>query len=312
MKSQEVYNLMDNAVNLLSPVSKNIKLDELLSVYSGTTVDNYTLTFSIGIKELYEDPDKEWSTAEAMIPIVGLFHEVCGHGGQIKYEFDKDTALSKVLALNYYACKSSVKYYGFDKNGLPTDQYYHQSHEIAAQYMGIKTAYKFLKQYFSPDEASDMLIEYVNYRMNNNSEFIHTKKNYKHIDEVLSDFDREFQNQAKRHREYDLDNPCHDCISTCSNDHNYVCKLISKVSRCQDGMKQDWMMSAIYIAERDGNYYIRGRPVFKNTDLSVEKAFELGIPPVKPKPKKQDLQLAELYEFSDILKSGEDLYNMPK
>lgn len=312
MKARKITDLLEKAKNSLSPVSKNVELNESMSIYEGSTSENYTLSFRIGVKELVDDLDKEWSTAEAMIPIVGLFHEVCGHGGQIIREFDDDKSLSKVLALNYYACKGSVKYYGFDKNGLPTDQYYHQSHEIAAQYMGIKTAYKFLKQYFSPDEASDMLIEYVNYRMNNNSEFIHTKKNYKHIDEVLSDFDREFQNQAKRHREYDLDNPCHDCISTCSNDHDYVCKLISKVSRCQDGMKQDWMMSAIYIAERDGNYYIRGRPVFKNTDLSVEKAFELGIPPVKPKPKKQDLQLAELYEFSDILKSGEDLYNMPK
>lgn len=312
MTSQEIVSLLNQAKKALTPVSRNIKLNKLLSVYSGTMNDNYVLSFDIGTKELYEDSDKEWNTAEAMVPIVGLFHEVCGHGGQIIRELDDDKPLSKVLALNYYACKSSVKYYGFDKNGLPTEQYYHQPHEIAAQYMGIKTAYKFLKRYFSPDEASDMLIEYVNYRIEHDSEFIHTKKDYKHIDEVLSDFDREFQNQVKRHREYDLDNPCHDCISTYSNDRNYGCKLISKVSKCQDGMKQDWMMSTIYIAERDSNYCIRGRPVFKNMDLSVEKAFEFGTPPVKPKPKKQNLRLIELDEFSDILELDEDLYNMLK
>lgn len=66
--------------------------------------------FFIGTAELRENRDAEFELGVAMVPVVGAFHEICGHGGQMLREFHKDTPLSRVLAANYCACKGSPYY----------------------------------------------------------------------------------------------------------------------------------------------------------------------------------------------------------
>lgn len=110
---------------------------------SRVAFDDYTrLKFSVGTKAFVENLDTKIDATAAVVSVVDVvdvFHECCGHGGQIMTEFRKDTPLSQVLALNYYGCKASGSYYGFryvkSVNGLeviPTQQYYQQPHEIAA------------------------------------------------------------------------------------------------------------------------------------------------------------------------------------
>ena len=124
-----------------------IGLDATMTMYSSKIQhDAYSTTYFVGTKELFED-GVEFELGRAMIPVVGLFHEVCGHGGQIRNEFEKSTPLSQVLALNYYACRSSVYYYDNGDTNF-SEQYRWQPNEIAAQYMGIKSARTYLSSVY--------------------------------------------------------------------------------------------------------------------------------------------------------------------
>lgn len=302
MKSEEIFYLIRKAMHMFDRKS-NIILRSDMSIAQAETQDDYIIAHNIGVKELVEQSDEDWSIEQAMIPIVGLFHEVCGHGGQIKHEFYKDSELSKVLALNHYACKCSDNYYGI-VNGCPTRQYYSQPKEIAAQYIGVKCAYKFLSQEYSEAKANDILCRYVNYRIGNNSECIAAGKHYEFIDDVLSDFDREFRKQVYAHRKYGLDNN-YDELVRYSELNGLGSKLKIRVALCQDGMKQDWMMASIYLDEYDKNDRIKTKPALKNINMSVSEAFNYIVPPVKPKPKHKDMKLDELYAFEDVLKTSD-------
>lgn len=301
MTSDEIFYLLTSAKQQLVIFDSHIMIDKNSSVSNTVTDDSpYSISFNICMKEFSDDLNKDWPVEQAMVPIVGLFHEVCGHGGQIKREFSKNSELSKVLALNHYACKASNSYYGI-VNGDVTRQYYSQPKEIAAQYMGIKCAYKFLSQEYSEAEANDMLCKYVNYRMKNDSECIATGKRYTNIDDVLSDFDKEFKKQIYAHRKYTL-NDNYDMLALYSKSRDLGSKLKIRVASCQNGMKQDWMMASIYLDETDKNDRIKTKPVFKNINMSVSEAFGYIVPPVKPKPKPKDMKLDELYAFEDVLK----------
>lgn len=303
MTGDEIFYLLTSAKQQLTIFDSHIIIDKNSSVSNIATDDSpYNISFNICMKEFADDLNKDWPVEQAMIPIVGLFHEVCGHGGQIKREFGKDTELSKVLALNHYACKCSNNYYGI-VDGDVTRQYYSQPKEIAAQYMGIKCAYKFLSQEYSESEANDMLCKYVNYRMVNDSECIATGKQYESVDDVLFDFDKEFKKQVYAHRKYAL-NDNYDMLALYLKSRDLGSKLKVRVASCQDGMKQDWMMASVYLAETDKNDRIKAKPVFKNINMSVSEAFGYIIPPVKPKPKPKDMRLDELYDFDDILKES--------
>lgn len=304
MTSEKIQHLMNSAIYQLKAFDPCLHLNDERSIFEFVTTDNaYFVIFDIGSKELSDYPQKDWPVEQAMVPIVGLFHEVCGHGGQLKHEFNKDTELSKVLALNHYACNASDNYYGI-VDGNVTRQYYSQPKEIAAQYMGIKCAYRFLSQEYSEAEANDMLCKYVNYRMKNDSECIATGKYYTSVDDVLFDFDKEFKKQVYAHRKYGLDNN-YDMLAVYSNSRDLGSKLKIRVVSCQNGMKQDWMMTSIYLDEYDKNDRIKTKSALKNINMPVSEAFGYTIPPVKPKPKPKDMRLdltASLLIFPTVLR----------
>lgn len=128
----------------------------------GETRDNmYEQVCYIGVKELEEAGDAEVSDKTVARAFLTLMHEVCGHSWQVNKEFKKDVPLSTVLALNHHACRHSDKYYGFLPDGSPTDVYYMQPHEIAAQYMGIKCAYFFLYGFWEDRERAQEAIKSV-------------------------------------------------------------------------------------------------------------------------------------------------------
>lgn len=91
----------------------------------------------------------------------------------------KDTPFSKVLLLSDLACKNSSEYYGvisLDDDPLP--QYFEHPHEMAAQYMGLKMAQKFLSVVYGEEKADRMLCEYVNLRIEGNTEYIPAPDDY--------------------------------------------------------------------------------------------------------------------------------------
>ena len=81
MTGREIRELLDAAADRFPQFAERIHFDPGRTVNDSSTnwVDG-RVDFNIGIKELVECPDREYSTAEAMVPIVGFFHEVCGHG----------------------------------------------------------------------------------------------------------------------------------------------------------------------------------------------------------------------------------------
>lgn len=95
-------------------VPDKINFSKKIHIMNGKTDDDfYGVTYHVGIKDFSENPTGKFSRAQVAGAVIALFHEVCGHGGQIYGEFNKsDSDLSKVLALNYYACKGSSYYHG--------------------------------------------------------------------------------------------------------------------------------------------------------------------------------------------------------
>lgn len=260
--------------------------------------------FAVGTFELWEN--SALSLGEAMVPIVGLFHEVSGHGDQIKTEFNKTTPLSKVLALNYYACQGSDYYYeGFGPD--KSKQYWKQPHEIAAQYMGIKSAYYYLSQEWGQQDATEAICAYEKFRQDNHCAFLDNHKTYSDVESILSDLNKKFQKcvYAKRHYVYtEAIQFSHDSLlSLAAITENRL--YISDMQNSHNGLKSDWMMTSAYVWHRDYTYEIRSKPVFKDIPLDPNVAFEKRNQPIHPKPKRSDLDLNQL-TLADAIKELEE------
>lgn len=294
IKGSAALGLMQDVQDVLQDKFGHIELDDACSIMSGgTRYFGYGRPlFYMGTQEFATHPDTEFPVDQALVPVVGLFHEVCGHGSQICCEFQKSTPLSRVLALNYYACYGSDAYYGWSENG-PTDAYYRQPYEIAAQYMGIKCAYSYLSGRYGEANANDMMCSYVNYRIANDSEFVGSKREYKRVEDVLSDFDTMFQKRVFEHRYYNSRVNQGDELFRYAKKVGSA-KFLSRVAGCQDGLKQDLMMTSVYIALNDDDHKIKTLPAFRDVDLSVGHAFFIGTAPMRPKPKRRDLSLGAL------------------
>lgn len=158
--------------------------------------------FFIGTAELRENRDAEFELGVAMVPVVGAFHEICGHGGQMLREFHKDTPLSRVLAANYCACKGSPYYYDRCRNG--SDEYKQHPHEIAAQYVGIRETASYLAHAYGEDFAERAILEYQKVRIASGSALTGVDKEYKDVGEILSDLDKRFYKAVTEHHPYDV------------------------------------------------------------------------------------------------------------
>lgn len=277
MTGQAVYKLMEKATVALSHIVGDcITLEPTMIPGDGFTryEAHTTLSFHIGTKGL-EMGLSELSDYEAMLPIVALFHEVCGHGGQLKYEFNKQTDLSRILAMNYFACKGSSEYY----NGCAapyefTRQYKSQPHEIAAQYAGLRSAMTFLSRELGAERAGAMLTAYVNDRSRIGYEFVDGQ--YRNMDEIETAFNKAFTKAADRHRIYRSDTPdrCdsfHVCISKFGVQQSKVTGKVVDVMNRWSGLKQDFAAATMYLHMNDWNMRLFERPVFEGIDFSLGK-----------------------------------------
>lgn len=268
--------------------------------------------FRIGVAGLRGNHTR-LGNGEAMLPVGALFHEVCGHGGQLKYEFNKTDDLSTLLALNFYACRSTPSYYdGNAKEGEFTERYARQPHEIAAQYMALVSMRSCLPGLWAEIEDEDgkvvgrtseardkkaarytdrMLCAYTNYRMLRKSEFVHRPFPYLRVDDILESFEVKFLECADAHREY---------IRT-EERYGYVQKQVALNSRvpslgipleksayietCPSGSHQDMMLCAAFreesIQQDHGLEWVLDKPALQAPDLFSSRAFD-EIPPWSP------------------------------
>lgn len=292
LSGRAVHSLLLDVKDKYGGPSDLVDFDETMTMRrGGFDSDGYTCEISVGVRELVEDPGREYPVGEAMIPVVGLFHEVCGHGGQVTCEFRKDTYLSRVLALNYYACRGSAEYYGDDMVDVD-DRYYHQPYEIAAQYVGIKCAFEYLSGVFGREDANHMLCEYVACRVENESEFIRPRRELRSVDEILDALDVEFRRRAFAHRAYDPSTPRAegDALHAAFNPRA-AATFGRDVARCGNGVKQDLMMAAAYVSRYDYDNRVRTLPVFADVSLRLGDAFHTPKPTVVPRARRRSLSL---------------------
>lgn len=266
------------------------------------------IEFRVGYKELADNLDGKFDVARALVPVVNLYHEVYGHGGQILCEFDKDTLLAQVLALSHYGCKASFAYYGFDGKGRPTRQYYRQPREIAAQYMGIKGAYEFLGRVYGEKDAGGMMSKYIRFRILGGGDCLGLKLGRVTVENTLESMNQVFVRSMDSHRRYDPGNRLPDDL------RNYA-KWVRRpglpgiVRGCADGARQDLMMMAVYLRLHDQDLRVQSRRAVRMLPCSVDEAFDTSVPLLQPRPFRPDLELGQLeivaQSVSDRGKNGD-------
>lgn len=300
MSGAEMLMLIGDLRKRLRVPSKcTIDADDDYDFHEDTTYGDLSsrVVCRIGIGNI--DPHKEYEMGEAMVPIVGMCHEVCGHAAQRMHEFRKKTDLSKILALNYYAGQASPEYYA------GSDNYWHQPQEIAAQYAGIKAVFGYLFNQFGLVEANRMICSYVNYRISLQSEFVRRDNpNYRYhsVSSILSDFNRAFTASVTRHREYDLKQNAYDDLHAyafASRNQSYL----SEVSHCKNGLLQDAMMSYAYFSVTD--HGIRFVPALQGISFMDDYDFDIDLSKFRKMAKKRksleinqnELRLQELDDY---------------
>lgn len=348
MSGYVVLDILDNIAYMVSqrglpPLVKQ----PAWSIREGRTITDKqkVIEFIIGTKELEENPDKMFDLGEAMIPIAGAFHEICGHGGQILNEFQKDTPLSRVLAVNYIACKSSPYYYNGFIEG--SDRYKRQPHEIAAQYACIRELRPYLI-YLNPCDYeqgkdvigfADMAVrEYQKTRMRRKSAL--TGKGKMAVcgdfDDILLDLNSRFYECAVHYHEYDalkkLEGPkCPDDVKHAIRQDaifKYAVfqgedpdkpESVARVVTRTSGTRQDKRLAFAYLQlekddyENHGERYeevagkpVGGLPVFSSGWLTYEHAFGKT-----PDPSEHDRDWLEVDRSAMVLRKMEPVLMDP-
>lgn len=311
MTGDQVYRIMEKAAELLRLEQPgDIDLDPSLPCGYGSTIEDPDLgvSFQIGVAGL-KGNHKRLSNGVAMVPIGALFHEVCGHGGQLKYEFNKDDDLSTLLALNCYARHSAPAYY-MGKEAAEsnvdqfTERYSRQPYEIAAQYMSLVSMRSCLPSLWQEIENEDgkvvkgspeyrdqkaakytdrMICAYVNHRMRCKSEFVHRPFPFTSVDDILRSFENKFLECADAHRKYGFEEERHGYVRKQVDRHDacdvYGISLEDAkfIEKCEFGSHQDMMICGAFRAECRDSYFdlddVLDKPALNRPDLSLQAVF---------------------------------------
>ena len=321
MTGSEAYLLARQITDQLKYFGHDIELSDMkrLGTESEELMGDGSLHYKIGVKELIENPRKRLSMAEALAPVVGACHEVFGHGGQWRNEANKDMPLSRLLILNDLACKSSFSYYGVDFDyEEPTPQYFKQPHEIAAQYIGLKAANKFLSSVYGKSKADDLLCEYVNLRIASGNEYIQAPDDY-HMEEssdgrkpymkptepftsmsqVYDQFQKTFIDQASARAEYNVPKFPIDYPSIHIDTLKRPWEKISSqmmINHMPDRMTQIYVLSCIWLNQHEYGKWMKELPVFEH--IEFPKTVLQMMRNVPARPIEVDLDLRMLTEDS--------------
>lgn len=249
----------------------------------------------IGRMELFGRENRVLPIGEALVPIVNLFHETYGHAAQLELEFQKPKMLSTMLALSYYGCGASNRYYGISSDNVPQPVYFNHPHEIAAQYMGLVAAHEFLSHVYDSAEADSMLMKYEQYRIDCNSEFIDSIDGCKSFKDVLDKFKSRFKDAVFEHHDYECHLEDNDCLGVVMANVPGLGDLAERVEKCKWGFQQDAMMTATLLAcDKDTKVRCSSLPAFKNVDLSVQNMFGLRGKARMTKPRRWQMNLDNL------------------
>lgn len=312
----DAYLLAEQTVNWLNSLGHSIELNKMKCLGSGyeRLMADGSLQYEIGIRELFENPNSRFSIHEALAPTVACFHEVYGHGGQWRNEAMKDDPLSKVLLLNDLACKSSLQYYGVNSSyEKPSQQYFNQPHEIAAQYMGLKMTQKFLSAIYNKETANELLCEYVNLRIASDNTFIPVPDDYEMempddgrkpymkptepfttMSQVYDQFQETFVKQVFTPANYKVTRNSMDFVEYYISNQKWPWERIQsrkQVNQISDRLTQAYVLSAVWIEQHEYGSWIKELPVFEHMDFPKNISELIQNIPVDPKEKDLNLEI---------------------
>lgn len=339
MTGNEGIELAENIVSILRQSGYDIMLNDRIFIGDGFEKlnDDGSLNYEVGIKELKDDPHKKFGLHEALAPVVTACHEVFGHGGQWINESQKESPLSQFLIMNDIACKSSSQFYGLviehddeaNESALirsdgvmninrikPMQRYFNQPHEIAAQYMGLKMAQKFLSTVYGDSDADRKLCEYVNLRVVTDKEYIKIPDNYQmkipldgrkpymmptepftSMNQVYDRFQKTFIEQVSKPSGYDISRNFLDHAEVYIESLKYPWERMtarSQFNKVSERMTQIYALSAIWLDHSDNMQWISELPALKN--VSFPKKISDLIRNAPDRPKDNDLDLSALTE----------------
>lgn len=306
------YRLAEQAISILTDFGFDIEFDKVEHTGTGTTELNFdgSLHYEVGVKEITQNPRKLFPIQEALAPVVSCFHEVCGHGGQWRHETLKNQPLSKALLLNDMACQTSPEFYGIDPlYREPTPRYFRQSHEIAAQYMGLKMTQKFLTAVYDNHTAERLLCEYTNLRLASGNEFISFPNNYKmeeskdgrkpyqkptepftSMKQIYVQFQKDFIKQVFAPADYKTTKASNDLVSEYIHTRKWPWERAwagKQINRTGDRLTQAYLLAGVWLKEYGDVFAMRELPVFRDMN------FPRNLP---EHPKERELDLTLLTE----------------
>lgn len=216
-----------------------------------------------------------------------------------------------------WPCRHSPLYYGLDEHGNPTQAYFRQPHEIAAQYMGIKCTYEFLCGLWDDEARAEAAVAAVhNDLITKDSAYIQkpfggSVPYREKVSEILDDLDSSFKRRVFEKRDYPKDGrgrvACDDGkvkrpdIVDDFVDNGGSRRIYWQLRFSANGLKTDWIMASLRSQIVDKNGIMRQQAALRGIPLSVKYAMAPMRPPVGSRPKKDELLL-------DNLDSPEDMH----
>lgn len=302
----------------------SVSFDPSLPIKYGNTTydtDSRSFLFSAGVLEFELDPYRNFSSFESIMPVINLFHEACGHGLQECVMYGKQNdILSKVLCMNYCACLSSDKYYGAEFVDYEVDPtYFKQLYEMAAQYIGIRWSYDYLKTKSLPFDLDTAFVEYQRFRTSDGKghDFIKWDSTTKTAPSIFRQYEKMFPLVVHSSRGYDHR------IPVLENEEDYDDDLIrfqkhlgdkvdylSRLERCSDGMKQDWMAAAVYFRYHPDR--LKLFPSISGLDVGVCDAYGLFSKPYPKTPRSSALDLTAMDRLLRSIKDDVDPSSDPE
>lgn len=182
--------------------------------------------------------------------LVALYHEI-GHARQVRYEFEKQTDLSAVLAVNHFARKSSTSYYDVEHGD--DGNYVKQPSEIAAQYYGLNMAYRYLSKNIDPESANTLICDYINNEVNFN--FIPVDKNnpYTDVNDIFEKFNDVFNESIYKHRFFDPRSR----YETVYNDIGSPKITAMLAAPTTSGLRQDIILTKLFLTKTEEGEHLQ-------------------------------------------------------
>lgn len=227
-----------------------ITLDDKVTIGFGCMQDYVGRVDEIVVGTKCENFDGLIRGRDLTTAIVALYHEI-GHARQLKYEFEKQTDLSAVLAVNHFARKSSTSYYDVEHGD--DGNYVKQPSEIAAQYYGLNMAYRYPSKNIDPESANTLICDYINNEVNFN--FIPVDKNnpYTDVNDIFEKFNDVFNENIYKHRSF---NP-HSRYETVYNDIGSPKITAMLAAPTTSGLRQDIILTKLFLTKTEEGEHLQ-------------------------------------------------------